>query len=289
MIPSSFDYQRPDSLAEAVQALSAHGEDAKILSGGMSLIPLLKLRLAAPGVLIDINGIPGLDSMEEVNGHLHIGALVRESALETSDLIASRYPALADTASVVADPLVRNRATVVGNVAHGDPANDHPATMLAMGATAVLQGPGGERSVHMDDFFTGLFMTALQPDEIMTALRIPSPGPRSGGAYVKMERKVGDFATAAVAVQLSLDATGVCTGARVGLTNVGFTPILATAAGEALVGHTLDDDAVGAAAALAAEAASPVPDRRGSVEYKTSLVRVLTGRAIRRAGARATT
>ena len=289
MIPSSFDYQRPGSLNEAIQALSAHGEDAKILSGGMSLIPLLKLRLAAPGVLIDINGIPGLDSMEEVDGHLHIGALVRESALETSDLIASRYPVLADTASVVADPLVRNRATVVGNVAHGDPANDHPATMLAMGATAVLQGPAGERTVHMDDFFTGLFMTALQADEIMTALRIPSPGPGSGGAYVKMERKVGDFATAAVAVQLSLDASGVCTGARIGLTNVGFTPILATAAGDSLTGRALDDDAVGEAAALAAEAASPVPDRRGSVEYKKSLVRVLTGRAIRHAGARAAT
>lgn len=286
MIPSTFEYLAPGSLDEAIQALGAH-DDAKILSGGMSLIPLLKLRLAAPAVLVDINRIPGLDTLEEADGHLHIGALVREADLESSPLITERYPLLHDATRFVADPLVRNRATVVGNIAHGDPANDHPAAMMAARAVAVLQGPSGVRRVPVDEFYTGLFTTALGDDEIMTGLEIPIPPAGSGGAYFKLERKVGDFATAAVACQLTLDSSGTCTACRIALTNVGATPILAQAAGDSLIGKALDDDSIAAATALAAEAASPAPDRRGSVEYKKDLVRVLTGRAIRRAATRA--
>lgn len=287
MIPAAFDYVAPATLDEALDALRTR-EDAKVLSGGMSLIPLLKLRLASPAVLVDINRIPGLDRLEESDGHLHIGALVREAALETSTLVADRYPALADTARVVADPLVRNRATVVGNIAHGDPANDHPATMIALGALALLQGPAGVREVPVDAFYTGLFTTELAEDEIMTGLKIPAPPPGSGGAYVKMERKIGDYATAATAVQLTIDPAGTCVACRIGLTNVGFTPTFAREAGESLVGGPLDDDRIRRASELAAEAAQPAADRRGSVEYKKDLVRVLTGRAIRRAAARAT-
>ena len=286
MIPASFDYVAPGTLDEALQAL-AGSDDAKILSGGMSLIPLLKLRLASPALLIDINGIPGLDRLEEADRRLHIGALVREVALEESPMIADRYPLLLDATRVIADPLVRNRATVVGNIAHGDPANDHPAAMIAMGATAVIQGTGGTRSVPVDEFYTGLFMTALGEDEIMTALEIPTPPPGSGGAYLKLERKVGDYATAAVACQLTVDGSGTCTACRIALTNVGFTPTFAREAGDALVGTTLDDASVARASGLAADAANPSPDRRGSVEYKKDLVRVLTGRAIRRAAERA--
>ena len=286
MIPASFDYVAPGTLDEALQAL-ARSDDAKILSGGMSLIPLLKLRLASPALLIDINGIPGLDRLEEADGSLHIGALVRESALEESALIADRYPLLLDATRVIADPLVRNRATVVGNIAHGDPANDHPAAMIALSARAVIAGPDGTRTVPVDEFYTGLFMTALGENEIMTALQVPMPPPGSGGAYFKLERKVGDFATAAAACQLTLDASGTCSACRIALTNVGFTPTFAREAGDSLVGTTLDDASVARAAGLAADAADPSPDRRGSVEYKKDLVRVLTGRAVGRAADRA--
>ncbi len=287
MIPAKFDYFRPATLDEAIALLAEHGEEAKVLSGGQSLIPLLKIRLAAPGFIVDINRIPGLDVLAEENGFLRIGALVRESDLESSSLVRDRYPLLHDAAAVVADPLVRNRATVCGNIAHGDPANDHPAAMLALGARVVARGPSGERVIPIEDFFTGLFGTALEAGEIVTELRIPVPPPRSGGAYVKLERKVGDFATAAVAVQVTLDASGVCTAAGVGLTNAGFKPMEATAAEAALVGQKLDDTAIAAAAKAAADTAEPVADRRGSVEYKKDLVKVLTTRALRTAGERA--
>jgi carbon-monoxide dehydrogenase medium subunit len=177
---------------------------------------------------------------------------------------------------------------VVGNIAHGDPANDHPAAMIAMGATALLHGPTGMRTVPVDEFYTGLFMTALQENEIMVALEMKIPELGSGGAYIKLERKVGDYATAAVACQLTLDGGGTCTACRIALTNVGFSPTFAREAGDSLVGTTLDDTSVARAAGLAADAANPSPDRRGSVEYKKDLVRVLTGRTVRRAAERAT-
>jgi carbon-monoxide dehydrogenase medium subunit len=287
MIPAAFEYHAPRSIAEATQALVRLGEDAKVLSGGQSLIPLMKLRLASPKHIVDINEISGLDQIKESDGTLRIGALVRESDLENSELIRSRYPVLFDTSRVVADPVVRNLATVAGNLAHGDPANDHPATMLALGAEIVAAGPGGERRIPVQSFFTGPFATALKGDEILVEVRVPSPGARSAGAYVKLERKVGDFATAAVAVQITLDASGVCSRAGIGLTNVGSTPIKATAAEAALQGKRLDDATIKRAAQLAAQAAQPSADLRGPAEYKQDLIRVLTARALRKALERA--
>lgn len=287
MIPSRFDYHAPDTLDEAMALLAAHGDDAKVLAGGQSLIPLLKLRLASAKVLVDINRIADLARLEEADGQLRVGALVREADLETAPAVRDRHPLLADAAGVIADPLVRNLATVCGNLAHADPANDHPAAMLAAGAAVVARSRRGERLIAARDLFTGPFTTALAADEILTEVRIPVPPARSGGAYVKLERKVGDFAIAAVAVQLSLAPDGSCVAAGIGLTNVGLTPIEAREAATSLIGRALDEAAVREAGALAARAAEPMADHRGSVEYKRDLVRVLTGRALRQAAARA--
>jgi carbon-monoxide dehydrogenase medium subunit len=287
MIPSAFDYHAPGTLEEAVALLERHGEEAKVLSGGQSLLPLLKLRLGDAGRLVDIGRIPGLAGITEADGYLRIGGATREVDLERSDLIREKYPILQDTAAVIADPLVRNRATVGGNLAHGDPANDHPATMLALGAEVVARGPGGERTIPVTSFFTGLFATALAPAEILTEIRIPIPPPRSGGAYVKLERKVGDYATAAAAAQVTLGGQGEIARIGIGLTNAGPTPIKATAAEECLRGRQPDAAVIAEASRLAADAASPSADRRGSVEYKRDMARVLTGRAITRAVERA--
>jgi carbon-monoxide dehydrogenase medium subunit len=287
MIPSRFDYVAPSTLDDAVTLLREHGGEAKVLSGGQSLIPMLKLRLASPTVLVDINRIPGLDYVEERDGALRIGALAREAELERSAVVRARYPLLYDTARVIADPIVRNSATICGNVAHGDPGNDHPATMMALDASFVIRSASGTRTVAARDFFVGLFTTVLEPDEIVTEIVIPAPGARSAGAYAKLERKVGDFATAAVAVQVTLDANGGCERAGIGLTNVGPTPIRATSAESFLTNKPLDAGTIAQAASLAASAAEPVADRRGSEEYKRDLVRVLTARALQTAARRA--
>ena len=287
MIPSAFDYHAPGTLEEAVALLERHGDEAKVLSGGQSLLPLLKLRLGDAGHLVDIGRIPGLAGITEADGYLRIGGATREVDLERSDLIREKYPILLDTAAVIADPLVRNRATVGGNLAHGDPANDHPATMLALEAEVVARGPGGERTIPITHFFTGLFATALAPAEILTEIRIPVPPPGSGGAYVKLERKVGDFATAATAAQVALGPRGEVARVGIGLTNAGPTPIKATAAEQYLRGRQPDAEAIAEAARLAADATSPSADRRGSVEYKRDMARVLTGRAVTRAVQRA--
>jgi aerobic carbon-monoxide dehydrogenase medium subunit len=286
MIPAAFEYSSPKTLSEAISLLQQHGPDAKVLAGGQSLIPLMKLRMAAPTHLIDLNGIRDLSYIRESDGYLTIGALTRESELDSSDLIRKKYPIIADTAAVIADPLVRNMATVGGNLAHADPANDHPATMLALGTEVVATGPKGTRKIPLTDFFTGLFTTALSPDEILTELRIPAPPPRSGGAYLKVERKVGDFAAAAVAVQVTLEGDTI-RRAGIGLTNVGTTPIKATRAEKALVGKTADEKTIEEAARLASTEADPNDDLRGSAEYKRDLVRVLTARALRLAISRA--
>jgi len=287
MIPAAFEYHVPSTIGEATALLAKLGEDAKVLSGGQSLIPLMKLRLANPAHLVDINAIPGLSGIREADGSLRIGALTRESDLEESEIVRARYPLLHDTSKVIADPIVRNLATVGGNLAHGDPANDHPATMLALGAEIVAVGPKGERRMPIATFFTGPFETGLKPDEILVEIRIPVPPARSGGAYLKLERKVGDFATAAVAVQVTLGANGACEQAGIGLTNVGLTPIKATKAEASLKGKALDESAIKQAAELASQAAEPSADLRGSVEYKKDLVRVLTARALRKAAERA--
>ncbi len=287
MIPSAFDYHAPGTLQEAIALLQQHGDEAKVLSGGQSLLPLLKLRLGYATQLVDIGRIDGLEYIKEEDSLLKIGGATTEAALERSDLIRSRYPLLYDTTVVIADPLVRNRATVGGNLAHGDPANDHPATMLALGATVVATGPNGKRSILIAEFFTGLFTTALQPDEILTEIQIPVPPANTGGAYVKLERKVGDYATAAAAAQVTLGAGGEVAAAGLGLTNAGPKPMRATAAEEFLVGKKPDEATIAEAAGLAAAATSPMADRRGTVEYKQNMARVLMGRAIAKAVDRA--
>ena len=287
MIPPSFEYFRPKTIPEAIAFLQQYGDDAKILSGGQSLIPMMKLRLARPSYLVDINRIEGLSHIKEESGFLKIGGLTREAELEASPVVRAKYPIIIDTAHVIADPQVRNLATVGGNLAHGDPANDHPATMLALGAQIVATGPKGERVIPVEDFFLSLFSTALQHDEILTEIRIPIPPPRSGGAYFKLERKVGDFATAAVAAQLTLDGNGTCQKGGIGLTNVGPTPIKARKAEDSLRGKKLDGSTIAQAAQLAADESEPSADLRGPVEYKRGLVKELTKRALTRAVERA--
>lgn len=287
MIPSAFDYHAPASVPEAIALLSLFGESAKVISGGQSLLPLLKLRLGTAEHLVDIGRIAGLEYVREEGGSLRIGGRTRESVLERSEIVQTRFPILLDTARVIADPLVRNRATVGGNLAHGDPANDHPATMLALRATVVAQGPNGERTIPIDRFFVGLFATALAADEILTEIRIPVPPNRSGGAYMKLERKVGDYATAAAAAQVTLDGAGNFTQVGLALTNAGPVPARASAAEDVLMGKRADDANIAEAARRAAEAASPTADRRGSVEYKREMARVLAVRALKKAVERA--
>jgi carbon-monoxide dehydrogenase medium subunit len=287
MIPPVFEYLRPATIPEAVSLLQLHGDDSKILSGGHSLIPMMKLRLARPSWLVDINHIPGLAYIREEGGYLKIGGLTREAELEESDLIRSKFPILHDTSRVIADPQVRNLATVGGNLAHGDPANDHGATMLALEAEVIATGANGQRSIPIRDFFLSIFTTALEHDEILTEIRIPVPAARSGGAYLKLERKVGDFATAAVAAQVTLDAGGVCAKVGIGLTNVGPAPVKAGKAEAFLRGKKLDAESIAQTAQLAMDESEPSSDLRGPAEYKKGLVKELTKRALTRAAERA--
>ena len=286
MIPAAFDYHSPKSLADALTLLEQHAGDAKILAGGQSLIPAMRFRLAMPTVLIDISRVDNLRYIEERGDHLAIGAMTREHAIEDSPIVVSNYPLLHDTAVVIADPLVRNQATVGGNIAHADPANDHPATMLAYDATVVVRGPKGERSIAIDDFFTGLFENAMSDDEILTEIRIPKPTKGSGGAYTKLERKVGDYAVSAAAVHLRLDGSTV-SAARIGLTNVSPVPMRATKAEAALVGRKATEEAFEAAGRAAADECDPSTDLRGSIDYKRDITRVMVKRSIAKAVARA--
>jgi carbon-monoxide dehydrogenase medium subunit len=286
MIPAEFQYAAPKTVTEAVALLQTN-PDAKILSGGQSLIPLMRFRLATPPLLVDINNIVGLGYIREEGGWLKIGATVREDDLDNAPIVRSRYPLLRETSRVIADPLVRNRATLCGNLAHADPANDHPATMLAYRAEVVATGPKGERVIPVDGFFIGLFTTTLASDEILTEVRVPMPPKRSGGAYSKMERKVGDFATAGVAVQLNLDEVGAIEEIGIGLTNVGPTPIRARRSEDVLRSNKADESLIAQAGRYAQEDCEPSSDLRGPEEYKRNLVRVLTMRAINTALERA--
>ena len=281
MIPPSFEYLTPSKISDAIAMLQKHGEEAKILAGGHSLIPAMRLRLSEPGYLIDISGIQGLDYILEESGQLRIGAMTREASLEESQIVREKYPLLLDTAKMIADPSVRNVATVGGNLAHGDPANDHPATMLALGAIVVVEGPNGSREIGIDDFFPDFFTTALEPEEILTEIRIPSPPSGSGGAYLKIERKVGDYAAAAVACQLNIDSGGSIQNIGIGLTNVGSTPIRASSAEQLLQGKNPDEKMIAEAGRLSAADSEPMEDLRGSAEYKRALVDELTQRAIK--------
>lgn len=287
MIPGPFTYHAPESLTAALELLTEHGDDAKVMSGGQSLIPVMKFRLAEPAHVIDINRLPGLGTITERDGWLRIGALVREADIERSALVRERFALLANAAAVIADPLVRNRATVAGNLAHADPANDHPAAMLAYRAEVVATGPDGERVIPIDDFFVDAFTTTLRSDEIITEVRVPSPRGASGGAYLKFERKVGDYAIAASAAQLTLGADGVVAEAGVSVTNVSYSPMRCVRAERTLVGNPLTEATIRAAADAAAAECSPGSDLRGTADYKRAMVRTLTIRALRLAGERA--
>jgi carbon-monoxide dehydrogenase medium subunit len=288
MIPASFSYAAARSVAEAVDLLK-NNEDAKVLAGGHSLLPLIKLRLANPPVLVDINRIPDLDYIREDPqiGRLRIGALARHIDFEQSDLIRQKYPLLFDTARGIGDPLVRNRGTMAGAVAHADPAADWPAALLAAGGEVVVVGPNGERLIPVRELYIAILTTSLTSDELLTEVRVPLPQARSGGAYEKLERKVGDYAVIGVGAQLALNASGDVAQAGIGLCNAASTSVKATAAEAFLVGKPPAPDNINEAARLAMEASDPVDDDRGPIDYKRAMVRELTRRALRRALARA--
>jgi carbon-monoxide dehydrogenase medium subunit len=282
MYPASFEYFAPTTLDEALGLLQEHGEDAKVLAGGQSLIPLMKLRFAAPRVIVDINGLSELGQLEQEDGGLRIGALVRHKTCEKSELLQGRYGTLGDAAPMISDPIVRNLGSVGGSLAHADPQGDWGSVMLAMRAEITAQGPNGTRTIPIDEFFQGPFTTVLEPTEILTEVRIADQGTRAGGSYLKLERKVGDFATVGVAVNVSF-SNGSVDKAGIALTGVGPMNLRAEAAEQALAGRALDDQAIGEAARLAAEAAQPRTDLRGTEAYKRNIVRVFTERGLRKA------
>ena len=280
MYPASFEYFAPTTLEEAGALLEQYGDEAKVLAGGQSLIPLMKLRFAAPRALVDINGVAGLDGLAEEEGALRIGALVRHSTCERSGLLHGRFGCLGDAAPQISDPIVRNRGTVCGSLAHADPQGDWGSVMLAVRAEVVARGRDGTRTIPVRELFRGPFATALEPDEILTEVRVPDPGRKAAGTYLKLERKVGDFATVGVAVHVSF-SNGSVDRAGIALTGIGPTNLVAEAAEEALAGSALEDDAIAEAARLAAEASQPRADHRGSEEYKRNVVRVFTERGLR--------
>jgi aerobic carbon-monoxide dehydrogenase medium subunit len=283
MYPASFDYVAAATLEEALDTLGRYEDDAKVLAGGQSLIPLMKLRLAAPRVVVDINRLPGLDTLAEEDGGLRIGALVRHKTCEHSELLGGRWGTLGAAAPMISDPIIRNLGTVCGSLAHGDPQGDWGSALLAMDAEVTARGPdGGSRSIPLTELFQGPFMTSLEPTEIITEVRVPDPGPSAGGTYLKLERKVGDYATVGVAVHLAMD-DGKVGKAGIALTAVGPTNLRATAAEQALAGSEPTDEAIAEAARLAAEAAQPFSDTRGTADYKRTVVRVFTERALRTA------
>ncbi|MFQ5890290.1 MAG: FAD binding domain-containing protein [Gemmatimonadota bacterium] len=286
MIPAAFDYHVPATLEEALALLGEHSAHAKILAGGQSLIPMMRFRLVEPGEIIDINHIDELTRLDEEGDYLHIGALVRHATIEGTGWIRERYPLLAEAAEVIADPLVRNRGTVGGSLVHADPAGDWGAVMLAYRAECVVRSASGERAFPIDDLFLTTFTTTLEPEEILVEIRVPRAGESEGGAYEKLERKVGDFATVAVAVQIAVDGQGNIASAGIGLTAVGPTNLRAARGEAALVGKPPDGRTIAEAAARAAEDAKPTADNRGPKDYKRDMVRVLTARALRRAAAR---
>jgi aerobic carbon-monoxide dehydrogenase medium subunit len=282
MYPSRFNYEAPRSLAEAITLLHDGGDYAKVLAGGQSLVPLMKLRFAAPDLVVDINNVPGLDyHRADPDGTLRIGALCRHATLERSDLLKSSQPTMAAAAPLIADPIVRTRGTLVGSLCHADPQGDWASVVTALGGSVVAQGPAGRRTIPLAEFVTGPFENVLAPDEIAVEAVIPAAqGTRSGG-YLKLERRVGDFATVGVAVALETKGDTV-TRAGIGLTGVGGSTIAATEAAQALTGQPLTAESIGRAADLAAAAARPRTDHRGSVEYKRHMVRTFVVRILSR-------
>ncbi len=286
MIPGPFDYHRPASVADAVKLLADLGDDARPLAGGHSLVPMMKLRLATPTHLIDLHGIAGLKGIRREGDTIVIGAMTTQHDLLASEEIAKSMPILHETALLIADPQVRYRGTMGGNVANGDPGNDMPALMMTLGATYVLEGASGARKIAAADFYQGAYFTALEPGEILTFMSIPVPAAGHGYAYEKLKRKVGDYATAAAAVVLTMAGGKVATCA-IGLTNLHETPLLATDAANAVIGTSLDAASLKKAAAAAAAIMSPAADARGPVEYRKHVGGIMVTRALQHAASRA--
>jgi carbon-monoxide dehydrogenase medium subunit len=286
MYPGNFEYHRPGSVDEVVELLAEHGDEAKVLAGGHSLVPMMKLRLAQPEHLIDINGIDALKGIREAGDEIHIGATTTQAEVQASAVLRERCPLIVESSAVIADPQVRYCGTIGGNVANGDPGNDHPAVMIALGATYVLRSAGGERQVAARDFYQGIYETALADNELLTEIRVPAAGANQGTSYEKLKRKVGDYATAAAAVVLTM-SNGKCEGAAIALTNVAPMPLNAADAAASLTGKAIDEAAIAEAARLAMAITEPAEDLRGDVEYRTAMAGEMTCRAIRNAAARA--
>ncbi|MBI3699733.1 MAG: xanthine dehydrogenase family protein subunit M [Afipia sp.] len=286
MIPGSFDYHRPASISAAVTLLAKLGEDARPLAGGHSLIPMMKTRLSTPTHLVDLGGIDDLKGIKDEKGDIVIGAMTTQHALIGSELLASKIPIIRETSLLIADPQIRYMGTLGGNAANGDPGNDMPALMQCLGATYELTGPKTKRKVAARDFYQGAYATALQPGEILTAIRIPVPPAGHGYAYEKLKRKIGDYATAAAAVILTM-AGGKCTSASIGLTNVAETPLWAADAAKVLVGSKLDKASLDKAVAAAEAITNPASDGRGPAHFRTKMAGVMLRRAVERARARA--
>ncbi len=285
MIPPAFDYHAPTSISEAVALLGRLGSDAKLLAGGHSLLPMMKLRFAQPAHLVDLNRIPELRGVCEDGAEVVIGAMTVENDLIASPILQAKVPLLPDAARLIADPQVRNRGTIGGDIAHGDPANDHPALAIALDATFELEGPKGRRRVKAEAFFHGTYMTELAEDEILVAIRVPAFAPKTGWAYEKLKRKTGDWATAGAAVIMGLSG-GTVSRVRIALTNVAPTALRATAAEQALLGKPLDAATLDAAAQAAMSICDPAEDLRGDREYKTAMAGQMVQRALQKAASR---
>jgi carbon-monoxide dehydrogenase medium subunit len=285
VIPPSFEYYAPRSIGEALSLLGRLGGESKLLAGGHSLLPMMKLRFAQPAHLIDLNRIPDLRGIREEGAELVIGAMTTEAELIGSSVIMNKVPLLAEGAGSIADPQVRYKGTIGGDISHGDPGNDQPALMLALDASFVLSGPKGQRILKADGYFLGLYQTQLAADEILTQIRIPIPAAGSGWSYQKLKRKTGDFATAATAVLLQMKG-GTIARVAIALTNAGPTALRARAAEAALTGKSLDEASLAEAARLAMSICNPTPDQRGDVAYKTAMCGEMTRRALQAAAAR---
>ena len=285
MIPREFDYHAPQSVPDALSLLQQFGDEAKLLAGGHSLLPMMKMRFAQPGHLIDLARIPELKGIRESGGTIHIGAMTTENELIWSKVLQEKCPLLVEGARLISDPQVRYKGTIGGDISHGDPANDHPALMLALGASFVLKAASGERVVPADGFFVGTYDTLMKPDEIMTEIRIPVPAPGTGYCYAKLKRKIGDFATAAAAVTLRMKGE-VVQEVAIALTNAGATPLKARAAEDALRGKAMTDASIAQAAGLAMGICDPAADQRGDAEYKRAMTGEMAQRALRMARSR---
>jgi len=286
MIPATFEYHRPTSIDDAVKLLAQYGDDARVMAGGHSLIPMMKLRLAVPGHLVDLQDIGSLKVVKDAGGVIEIGAMTTQREIIQSQILGAACPILKETAEQIADPQVRYCGTLGGNVANGDPGNDMPAVMMALDALYVVKGSGPAREIKARQFYEGAYATALQEGEILTTIRIPKPASGHGWAYQKQKRKIGDYATAAAAAILSVSG-GKCTAAAIALTNVGDTPLFADAAGAALVGTSLDAAAIEKAAQAAVGITQPAKDARGPVDFRRAVAGVMVRRAIAAAAKRA--